>query len=126
MTLRPTFAAFALGLFLAGCGPAKLDISRKYSMDAATAQYIECPAISKAQTITVEFSSDAPVDVYVVKGFKEDDDINVVPPKDKILGTKNGKEGTFKVEVPEKTATRVIIANGFKKSDVTVKVHNKQ
>ena len=44
------------------------------------------------------------------------------PAKAKALATKNGKADNFTVEIPEKTAVRIIFRGADKKTSVTVKV----
>ena len=100
---------------------------KKYPLDAGQAKAIDLPAISKPQKITVEFSSSASeVSVYLIKDFKAGEDPDPLSPKkDQILETKQGKEGSFSVDVPEKTATRVIVRGAKQTTDVTLKVTNK-
>jgi hypothetical protein len=111
---------------LAGCGPAKLDVNKTYTLDVGEAQAIDLPAIPKPQKITVEFSATAG-DVTVLV-FKESDakgtDGLLDADLGKSLGKKTGKSDSFTVDVPENTATRVIARGATKKTDVTLKVTN--
>ncbi len=124
-------AVFAIGsLFLSGCGPAKLNENKTLTLDAeVSARAIDLPAVSKAQTINVEFSSsDGDVTVLV---FKQEDakDNDSLPsaPSSKALVKKRSKGESFSVDVPENTATRVVVReSAAAKTDVQVKVTNKQ
>jgi hypothetical protein len=125
MMLRLAPAACCL-LFLAGCGPAKLNEARSLELGGESpARAIDLDAQSKPQKITVEFSSPEDVTVLLFKAedAKTDDDIMTADPK-KALGFKKGKEGSFVVDVPEKTATRVFARMETKKTTVQVKVKN--
>jgi hypothetical protein len=114
-------------LFLAGCGPAKLNESRTWDLDSGEARGLDLPAISKPQKINVEFSStDGEISVYV---FKEEDAkgeeglMNADTNAKKALAYKTSKGETFSVDVPENTATRVI-AFSRRKTTVNLKVTN--
>ena len=114
-------------LFLAGCGPAKLNESRTWDLDGGEARGLDLPAISKPQKINVEFSStDGEVSVYV---FKEEDAkgeeglMNADTNAKKALAYKTSKGETFSADVPENTATRVI-AFTRRKTTVNLKVTN--
>lgn len=114
-------------LFLAGCGPAKLNESRTWELEAASPKALDLPAISKTQKINVEFSStDGDVLVAV---FKEEDAkgeeglVNADTNRSKALAHKSSQGEKFSVEVPENTATRVI-AFSKKKTTLNLKVTN--
>jgi len=109
-------------LFVVGCGPAKLNESRNYSMVPGTPQGFDLPVIGKAQTLTVEFtSSAADAAVFVVKGPPAEMDEK--PAAASVLATGTGKSGTVTAAVPAKTAVRVqVTAKG--KTDVTLRVTN--
>ena len=114
-------------LFLAGCGPAKLNESRTWELEAASPKALDLPAISKTQKINVEFSStDGDVLVAV---FKEDDAkgeeglVNADTNRSKALAHKSSQGDKFSVDVPENTATRVI-AFSEKKTTLNLKVTN--
>jgi hypothetical protein len=123
---RAALAAVALGLLTAaGCGPKSLNEKKSYSLDVGVEQALELDPQRKPQTITVEFtSSAADVSVYVVppdaRGATADDP----PKKDKALGMKTGRQGSFSVELPEKTAAVVLVRDAKAKTDVTLKVTN--
>jgi hypothetical protein len=116
-------------LVLAGCGPAKLDLTRKYTLDGKDpAQTIELEPQTKAQTINIEFSSsDGDVSVLVFK--KADappaDDALIADPK-KALVSKKGKADSFSVDIPENTGILIIVRMETKKTDVELKVTNKK
>ncbi len=126
MTVRPVLALIALGwLTVAGCGPAKLNENKTYTLEAGDAQRLDLQAITKAQKITIEFKSSASkVNVYLIKDFKEQDGLDTAPSKAQTLEHQEGKEGNFSVEVPEKTATRIVIRGANAKTEVTLKVTN--
>jgi hypothetical protein len=123
---RSVLVAVAFGVLVAaGCGPAKLNMEKTYPMNVGDSNNIDLPAIAQAQKITVDFSSSATeVTIFLIKDFKEDDRIDIVPKKDQILAKAQGKSGTLSADVPEKTATRVIITDPRGKTDVTVKLTN--
>ena len=56
MSSRVLCSAVAAFL-LAGCGPGKLNENKKYDMEGGDAQVVDLPSVSKAQKVTVEFSS---------------------------------------------------------------------
>jgi hypothetical protein len=118
--------AVALGwLLAAGCGPARLKVEKQYTMDAGEVQAIDLDAIAKPQTVTVEFSSSASeVRVFLIKNFKAGAEPDPTPTKEQTLESKQGKEGSFSVVVPENTATRVIISGVNAKTEVRVKLTN--
>ena len=119
-------------LLLAGCGPAKLDVSKTYNVGPNNpAQGIELAAQSKPQTINIEFSSSAgEVSVYVLKKSDyPDPDGNdlVTADSKKAIAAKKGKAESFSAEIPENTAVWVAILNvGSEKSDVQIKINNKK
>ena len=128
MRLRSSLLVLApVLLFTAGCGSKPLNVEKTLTLDTNTAaQSIKLPAQSKAVKITVEFSSsDKDVSVHV---FKESDISNdeamTSLQKDKALGSATrGKEGKFTADIPENTATRVVVReHAAAKTDVTIKV----
>lgn len=125
MPTRFALVACALGLLtLAGCGPAKLNVSQTLSLEAGVAKGLDLTAQPKAQKITVEFTSSAgEVSVYV---FKVSDEAALDDPekhKDKALATKKSAGDTFAADVPANTATRVVFWSP-KKTEVSVKLTN--
>lgn len=123
MPTRCALFLFAVGLlFTFGCQPPRLDESKSYKMGPGDANLLALPAISKAQTLKVEFtSSKSEVTVYVAKDVGKDDE---TPKKEDTLEMKKGKAETFSVEVPANTATRVIVRDAHETTDVTLKVTN--
>ena len=110
-------------VLLAGCGPAKLNESRTYSMVPGTPQGFDPPVIGTAQTLTVEFtSSAADVTVYVVKDPPPE--MDDPPAANDVLATGTGKGGTVTAAVPAKTAVRVMVGGAKGKTDVVLKVTN--
>jgi len=126
MLVRPALFAVALGLLLAGgCGPPKLNESKTYTLEPGDANVLDFSAIPKPQKITVEFTaSAADVSVYLIKDFKGNDGLNEPPKKEQILESKQGKSGSFSVDVPANTATRVVVRATSAKTEVTVTVTN--
>jgi hypothetical protein len=125
MMRRLAVVAFGM-LFLAGCGPSKLNENRKIQIEDGEAKAIELPAVSKPQKVNVEFNSpDSEVSVYLFKesDAKGDDGLLSSDPK-KALASKRGKSESFSADVPENTATRVIIRGAAKKTEVQVKITN--
>jgi hypothetical protein len=127
MRPRLLLIAFAPVLLAAtGCGPVKINESRTLKLDAGTAaQSLKIPAPSKAIKLTVEFSSssgDVACHVFKESDVPNEEAMTTVQPK-QALGGKRGKGDTFTVDVPEGTATRVIVReHTAKETDVTVKV----
>jgi hypothetical protein len=122
---RYAFIALAFGL-LTGCGPAKLEVTRTFTIDTQTESLILDPQ-PKPQRITVEFSSTASdVSVYLIKSEDKESELLTTPDKAKTLDSKTGKEGALTADVPANQMTRVIIRGASKKTDVTVKVTNKK
>lgn len=118
-----------VALVIAGCGPAKLEISRTYKLDGENpAQTIELEAQSKPQTINIEFSSsDGDVTVLVFKKSEAPpaDDALIAEEK-KAMVAKKGKAESFTVDIPENTPILIILRMGVKKTDVQFKVTNKR
>jgi len=118
-----------VALVLAGCGPAKLDVSKTYSLSGKDPAFsVELDAQSKPQTINVEFSSSAAdVSVFVMKkaDVPADDDLLIADEK-KALILKKGKADSFSVDIPENTPVRVIVRMETKPTEVQLKVTNKK
>lgn len=120
----------ALGLLcLAGCGPAKLDETKNWTLNSETpARAMDLSAQPKPQTFTVEFTATGgDVSVFV---FKEEDakgeDGLAYAPASKALGSKTASTGdSFKVDVPANTATRVIARAGGRKVELKIHVTNR-
>jgi hypothetical protein len=122
LTVVVSFAALAL----LGCGPSKLNESKSWELDSGDARALDLPAVSKAQKVNIEFSSsEGEISVYVFKeeDAKGDDGLFGSDSK-KALAFKKAKSDTFSADVPENTATRVIVRGIDKKTKVTLKVTN--
>jgi hypothetical protein len=126
MPFRLALVGIALGLSLAaGCAPPKLDESRAYKLETGGAEVMDLPAVSKAQKVTIDFTSSASdVTVYLIKDFTGKDGLDTMPSKAQILESKTGKSGNFSVDVPANTATRVVVRGANANTDVTLKVTN--
>jgi hypothetical protein len=108
---------------LSGCGPARLDETKAYSLEMGETRAISPPAQSKPQTITVDYEA-APADVSV-GAFKAADvkDLNF-PQFNKAIKADSGKKGSFAAEVPENTEYHIIVeAKG--KTDVKLHIRNR-
>lgn len=126
MFLRALAPFFAIGLVaLAGCGPAKLDVTKTYTLESEP-QIIFLDAQPKPQKITIEFESSAsPITVLLIKDADVPKDEDGFIPTSKAIAFKSGeKAATFSGDVPENTATRVIIRNASTKTSVKVRVTN--
>ncbi|HEY2909726.1 MAG TPA: hypothetical protein VGI99_05745 [Gemmataceae bacterium] len=130
MFARSTIVAIASVGFLglAGCGPAKLDMSQTYEMTSDDARILRLDPQPKPQTIHIQFeSTQALVTVLLAKaadatGSNED---AAMTPIDKAIAFKKGeKSGDFTGEVPPNTATVVIIRDVQGKTSVKVHVTN--
>lgn len=114
-------------VIVAGCGPARLDETRTYELDpgGVHAQSIELSAQPKPQTMKVEYdSSAAEVDVGL---FKAADATNFESADmTKAMKAETGKtSGSFTVEVPENTATTLVVGNPKGKTSVKVHITNR-
>ncbi len=120
--------AFAVGLAaLTGCGPAKLNESRSYDIEPGSAEGFELPAQAKPQKITVDFSSsDGDVIVLLFKVADAQGDDALIADAKKALGMKKATKDTLSVDVPENTATRLVVRGTGKKTKVDVKVTNQK
>ncbi len=114
-----------IGWFCLGCGPAKLRENHTFTMEAGDVKYFDLDPISKSQTITVDFSSShGDAYVYVLKDCQGDDGVHEIPPKEKILTSKNGKSGTLVVDVAAQTPLRVLVRGVSQKTEVKLTMTN--
>ena len=124
MFARSIFGLASLGILgLAGCGPAKLDVSQTYEI-ADQGQILRLDAQPKPQTIRIQFeSTQSPVTVLLIKDTEVlgNDDAMYVSTDKAIAFKKGEKSGDFTGEVPANTATTVIIREA--KGRTTVKIH---
>ena len=126
-------AAFAVALAipflgLAGCGPAKLDVTKNYTLDPAGEHTyaIDLDAQSKPQTLNVEYeAADSEVTVAVYKA-SEAEDLETLQTSKAIKSESGKKSGKLTVEVPENTATRVVVGDSKAKTAVKLRVTNRQ
>jgi hypothetical protein len=126
---RLTFSCLlVVGLLtVAGCGPAKLDVTKTYTLEPGDGRAIDLDAQSKAQTLNVDFSSTAgEINVLVMKkdDAPSDDDLLTADAAKALASKLKAKEGTVTAEVPANTAVRVIIRDAAKTSEVKVHVTN--
>jgi hypothetical protein len=125
MMLRSSCLLLAAGLVaLSGCGPAKLDVTKTYTLDGAP-QMVILDAQPKPQKITVEFeSSAAEVTVMLIKKSDVPEGEESFVPIAKAIVSKKDKTGTITGDVPEKTETLVLVRGGTK-TDVKLHITNK-
>lgn len=126
MTTRSIlFLAAVVVLAPAGCGPAKLDETKTYSVTAGDTQMMILPKQPKPQRITVEYESNQPVDVAIYKS--EDVKEGEAMPTSKALGIDRAKEkGTVTADLAPDVATTVTVTGLGKTATVKVHVHNKK
>ncbi|MDB5309919.1 MAG: hypothetical protein JWO38_4121 [Gemmataceae bacterium] len=127
MFARAMTLSAAVGLLaLSGCGPGKLDETKNWTLDPndSPAHALILSAQPKPQTVTVEYDSTAgeiSVGVFKDADAKSLDTIQW----SKAIKTETGKKsGTLVVDIPENTATQVVIGDSAKKTDVKVHVTN--
>ncbi|MBA2224807.1 hypothetical protein [Thermogemmata fonticola] len=111
-----------------GCGPARLNVDKKYTMDVGDARAIDLEAQAKPQKVNVEFSvseGEARVLVFRAEDAQGDEGI-LEAPASKALSSQRGSTGNFTVDLPPNTKARVVIRDLTKKADVTIKVTNQQ
>jgi hypothetical protein len=125
MILRASALMLAFMLVsLSGCGPAKLDITKEYTLSEP--QIVILDAQPKPQKITVEFEGDSEVTVLLIKAADApDDEAEFVDVKKAIAYKKGEKSGSFSGDVPENTATRVIARSVSPKAKVKLHITNK-
>jgi hypothetical protein len=110
-------------LVLAGC-TAKLNEARSYTVEPGLADGFFIPSQPKPQTISIEFTADNDVTVLLFKAADAKGDDAVMADEKKALGFKQGKSGSFTVDVPENTETRFVVRATAKAAKVDVKVKN--
>lgn len=127
MRFRPLLIALAPVLLVAtGCGPKPINESKTLNLDLQTpANAVLVPAQKKAVKLTVTFAATAgEVLVFVFKesDIPNDEAMTMADPA-KALASGKGKDGTFTADVPENTATRVVVrSSSVPKTDVKVTV----
>lgn len=123
-------AVAACVLAAAGCGPAKFDATRSFSLSGEQpAQANEVPPQSAAQTVKVEVTSDNAVDVYVLVGTTAADAVNLEEKdvKAKAAASKTNTKGdTLTVQVPAGQGVTVWVGRSgtVQKASGTVKMTN--
>jgi hypothetical protein len=115
----------ALLLILAGCGPAKLDETKNWTIEPGDVQSIILPAQPRPQRLTVEFESGEPVDVGL---YKTDDAKDLYSlPVSKALAVERGKtSGTLTADLSPDVSTTVTVNALSKKTTVKVHVTNRK
>lgn len=119
-------AALLIGLAgLSGCGPARLDETTKFTIDAVSGRVLDLAAQPQAQKITVEFDSTAgEVKVGLFKTGTQVDADNLDLTK-AIQGTR-AVSGAFTADVPGNTDTQVIVGGASKRTEVKLHVTNRK
>ena len=130
MLIRPLSVVVLVAgcMFLVGCARnAKLEEKKSYEVAPGEAQAIELDPQPKLQKLTVDFKSAEDVNVLVFKeaDCKGDDALLTTDAK-KALASKKGKAESFGVDIPENTATRIVIRDPAKKTKVDVTITNKK
>jgi hypothetical protein len=124
--VRPCLFVAALVLLApAGCGPAKLDDTKNWTIEPGDVQSIILPAQPKPQRLTVEFESSEPVDVGI---YKTDDttDLHSLPVS-KALAVERGKtSGTLTADLGPDVSTTITAGALSKKATVKVHVTNRK
>lgn len=114
-------------LAAAGCGPAKINENRTFTLDTNTSGHrLDIPADKKPRTLTVEFaSSEKEVSVLLFKrsDVKDGEDgIMEAQNTQKLAGTRATAD-RFTAEIPADTPTTIIIrGHAAPKTNVTLKV----
>jgi hypothetical protein len=112
---------------LSGCGPARLDQTSKFTIDAhgTPGHTIELSAQPQPQAITVEFeSSTTEVTAALFKAGEE-----VYPEKinlSKAIKGEKGKSGKFTADVPANTATQIMVGEASKSTEVKLHITNRK
>lgn len=115
-------------VLLGGCGPARLNVDKKYTMDVGDGRAIDLEAQKKPQKVKIEFSvSDGEARVLVFRAEDAQGEEGILEaPASKALGSQRGSTGNFTVDLPPDTKARIVIRDLTKKADVTIKVTNQQ
>jgi hypothetical protein len=122
MLARLSSAALAVAVVsFAGCGPAKLDVNKTYTLDEPKIVLLD--AQPKVQNIKVDFESDNPVTILLIKDadLAKGEDGSTLPASKALASKVNEKSGSFTAEVPANSASRVLLKNNGAKA--TVKLH---
>jgi hypothetical protein len=122
--LRSFSIVLAAGVFaLSGCGPAKLDVTKSYTLDGLPQMVLLDPQ-PKAQKITIDFEAGAEVTVLLMKKSDCPEGEEGFVPVAKAIAYKKEKSGSFSGDLPEKTEGMVVVRGG-NKIDVKLHITNK-
>lgn len=111
----------------AGCGPARLNQSKEYTMDVGEARALDLQPQRQAQKLTVEYvvsNGEARVLVFRAEDAPGDQGL-LDTPASKALASHRGSKGDFTVDVPANTAVRVVVRDLTRQATVTLKVTNR-
>ncbi|HYH67087.1 MAG TPA: hypothetical protein VD866_20495 [Urbifossiella sp.] len=126
------FLAAVVLLAPGGCGPAKLEETRTWTVSASDSgmsgevKTMMLPKQPKPQRITVEYESNQPVDVGIYKSEDvKEGDINL--PTSKALALDRAKSaGSIQADLGPDVATTVTVTGLSKTATVKLTVHNKK
>jgi hypothetical protein len=124
---RPLLVLAAVA-FLApsGCGPAKLDETKSYSLNPGDTQTLALPAQPRPQRLTVDFDADNPVEVFILK-TADVSDPDAPLPTGKALAIERAKaSGTLSVDLGPDTATTVAVTALSKQTNVKLHLTNRK
>jgi hypothetical protein len=129
-----TWAGIATAVILVaavGCGPARLNVEKKFSvgLDVKPAEGWALPAQSVEQTLKVEVSSSAPVDVFVLTGVNSDDAVVMFADelkKKAVTSKEDVKQDTITAKIPANQPATVVVRFNSKKENAsgTIKMTN--
>jgi hypothetical protein len=103
----------------------KLDVSKNNLIETEEAWSLDLPPQPGAQVLAVAFSSSqGPIRIYVIREPAETEGLDALPDPKKVLAEARAQAGVLKVDVPEKSATRIVVRDATKKTAVEIKLTN--
>jgi hypothetical protein len=125
--MRPLlFLAAIAFLPLAGCGPAKLDITKTYKVVPGDTQFVILPAQPKPQRITVEYEADQPVEIGVYKSDDVKDQDTALPTSKALKVEKATTTGTVAVDLNPDVSVTVTVTGLGKEAGVKLHITNRK
>jgi hypothetical protein len=119
---------FAAVVFLtpSGCGPAKLDETKTYTLPPGETKPLTLPAQPRPQRLTVEFEADNPVEVGVYK-TADVSDPDAPLPTGKALAIERAKDsGVLSVDLGPDVSTTVTVTALSKQTNVKLHLTNRK
>jgi hypothetical protein len=115
---------------LSGCGPAKLEVSKTKTVEAADYELVGLPKQSQEQKITIEVDATEPVNILVIDSSAEKG-FDGLAPADQVAKGKYGKKTNVKkdsltADVPANAAVTVAIGGGTKRGEVKYSISNRK